>query len=136
MQPPRDNQLILRSAQCSRRSSTTPLSRLDALAWKTGLEFQRLYLECVAEAALRGRRELARLLAAEQTAQALPGRAGGHLQAAADAALRSPLVTASSLARTLGVTPRAGLDLIGRLVAAGLLREATGRRAWRAFVVA
>ncbi len=113
-----------------------PLSRLDALARQSEAAFLRPYLDCVSEAALRGRRELARLLAAEQRIRTLPGRAGGHLPAAAEVALRRPLVTAGSLADALGVTARAGLDLTDRLVAAGLLREATGRRAWRAYVLA
>jgi hypothetical protein len=45
-------------------------------------------------------------------------------------------VTGSLLARKLDISPRAGLDLATRLVEAGVLREMTGRAAWRAFAVA
>ena len=47
-------------------------------------------------------------------------------QAAGAVALREPLVTASLLARRLDISARAGLDLIARLVDAGVLREMTG----------
>lgn len=40
---------------------------------------------------------------------------------------RSPVVTAQSVARKLGVVPQTGQALINRLVEAGILREATGR---------
>jgi HTH DNA binding domain len=59
------------------------------------------------------------------------------LAAAAGAvALREPLITGRLLARRLGVSARTGLDLAARLVAAGVLREMTGRTAWRAFAIA
>ena len=64
-----------------------------------------------------------------------PNEQPGLLGAAA-VALREPLVTGRLLARRLGVSGRAGLDLATRLVEAGVLREMTGRAAWRAFAVA
>jgi hypothetical protein len=63
-----------------------------------------------------------------------PGAAGAS--AAASAASSQPIVTARSLASALSVTPQAALGLIRQLIAAGILREATGRRACRAFVLA
>ena len=113
---------------------SAPLVHVEAVARDPGSV--GAYLECVAEAALRARRDLARLQAAERRAAALPATARSHLGAATGFALREPVVTATRLAAGIGVSSRAGLDLIGRLVAAGLLREVTGRASWRAFVVA
>jgi hypothetical protein len=56
--------------------------------------------------------------------------------AAAELALRLPVLTARTLAERLQVTHRAALGLIRDLLAGGVLREATGGRAWRAFVLA
>ncbi len=89
-------------------------------------------LAAMAEAATAARRELARLRAA--AARAADGR--GRLAEAASEALRRPVLTGRMLAQALGVSQRGALDLIGRMRQAGLLREATGRRAWRAFVIA
>jgi hypothetical protein len=61
--------------------------------------------------------------------------ARSHLPAAAALALRPPVLTAAGLARQLRLSPQAALGLLAQLVAAGVLREATGRAAWRAFVI-
>ena len=50
--------------------------------------------------------------------------------------LRTPVVTARGLADALGVSPQAALGLLRQLTAAGAVREATGRAAWRAFTTA
>ena len=92
-------------------------------------------LGCIAEAALAARRELARLTAAAARGQALPATARSHLPDALAAAIRAPVITAGTLGRELGITSRAAAGLIARLTAAGLLREATGRKAWRGFVL-
>ena len=89
-------------------------------------------LAAIAEAATAARRELVRLRAA--AARPLPGR--GKLEAARAEALRRPVLTGRMLAAALGISQRGALDLIGRMAAGGLLREATGRRAWRAFIIA
>jgi hypothetical protein len=60
----------------------------------------------------------------------------GGASAAASAASSQSIVTARSLASALSVTPQAALGLIRQLIAAGILHEATGRRACRAFVLA
>ena len=46
--------------------------------------------------------------------------------------LRSLVVTA----RSLDITPQAAVGLLRQLRDAGIVREATGRAAWRAFTVA
>ena len=45
--------------------------------------------------------------------------------------LRTPVVTARGLADSLAVTPQAALGLLRQLIVAGVVREATGRAAWR-----
>jgi hypothetical protein len=114
---------------------SAPVSRIEALSRRSGIAFARGYLECVAEAAQRGARELDRLHVASGKIASLPANARSRLPEAGALALREPLVTGRLLARTLDVSVRAGLDLITRLVAAGVLREMTGRAAWRAFAV-
>jgi hypothetical protein len=121
---------------CALAFWSAPVSRIDALARQGGRDFQRSYLDCVAEAAQRGSRELARLHAASGRIAALPANARSRLQEAGRLALREPLVTGRLLASRLDVSTRAGLDIAARLVEAGVLREMTGRAAWRAFAVA
>lgn len=95
------------------------------------------FLADVAESARRGLSELDRLNAAASRAQALAAKERSHGQAgkAADIALRQPVLTAAGLAAELGATPQGALLIIKRLMAAGILREATGRSSFRAFVV-
>jgi len=115
---------------------SAPVSRIDALARRGGEAFERDYLDCVADAAQRGARELARLQDAARRITAVPGTARSRLHAAGALALREPLLTTRLLATKLKVSTRAGLDLADRLVKAGVLREMTGRVAWRAFAIA
>ena len=114
---------------------SAPLSRIDALAQKAGADFHLGYLDCIAEAALRARRELNVLLAVERKATELKAGGRSHLAEAVAFALREPVVTARGLGEGIGVSTRSALDLAKRLLDEGLLREATGRIAWRAFVV-
>jgi hypothetical protein len=95
------------------------------------------FLAEVAESARRGLSELDRLQAAAGRAAALAARERSHGQAgkAAEIALRQPVLTAAGLAAQLGATPQGALLIIKRLMAAGILREATGRASFRAFVV-
>ena len=106
------------------------------LSLRIGLDWMAQFLECVTAAAQTGLRELARLLAAEQKRADIRVTARSRLPDALDAVVRAPVVTAGSLARTLGVTPRAALGLLQKLMAAGCVREATGRASWRAFALA
>ena len=102
----------------------------DPAAWPAA------FLRRVAAAARRGSEELARLRDAEAAAARLAAAEGRRslLPAAADAALRAPALTARGLARRLGATPQGAALLLKRLAAAGIVREATGRRSFRAFV--
>jgi predicted transcriptional regulator len=50
--------------------------------------------------------------------------------------LRTPVVTARGLANSLSVTPQAALGLLRQMLASSIIREATGRASWRAFVLA
>jgi predicted alpha-1,6-mannanase (GH76 family) len=93
------------------------------------------FLECVTAAALTGLRELARLLEAEKKRVDIRVTARSRLPNAFDVVLRAPLVTAESLAKALHVTPRAALGLLQQLIAAGFVREVTGRASWRAFAL-
>jgi predicted ArsR family transcriptional regulator len=94
------------------------------------------FLECVTAAALTGLRELARLLEAEKRGADIGGTARSRLPDALKTVLRRPVVTAEFLAKSLHVTPRAALGLLQQLMAAGLVREATGRASWRAYSLA
>jgi signal transduction histidine kinase len=114
---------------------SAPQSRIDALPARVGPDFEVGWLDCVAEAALRGRRLLASLRTAEQRVAALKAGARSHLADAMAYALRQPVATARGLGDGIGISSRAALDLLKRLCDAGAMREATGRLAWRAFVV-
>ena len=84
----------------------------------------------------RAGQELSRLQGAAEKAAALRRTARSQLPAAAALAVRLPVLTARGLVDQLKLSPQAALILLKQLVAAGVLHEATGRAAWRAFVVA
>ena len=67
---------------------------------------------------------------------ALTRTARSHLPRALDHLLRTPIVTAHGRQESLVISPRAALGLLGQQVSAGVIREATGRAAWRAFTTA
>lgn len=113
-----------------------PGARHHRLSLQVGGRWIVGFLECVAAAAVVAGEELARLQSAEEKSQALTHTARSRLPAAMDAVLRAPIVTARSLAKSLDVTPQAALGLVRELVEAGIIREATGRVSWRAFVLA
>lgn len=108
------------------------LRSAGAAAWTAGL------LAAATEAARGAHSELRRLQELERRGLALAeaATARSRLPAALDAALRLPVLTPGTLAARTGVSARAGLALVGRLEAAGVLREATGRGAWRAYALA
>lgn len=111
-------------------------SRPAVLPLQVPLAWPAAFLGRVQAAAQRGLGELSRLRDAETAAASLV-EAGRRslLPAAAEAALRAPAVTARGLARQLGITPQGALLLLKRLEAAGVVREATGRRSFRAYVI-
>ena len=115
---------------------SAPVQRLHRLALQPRRGWLALFLDAVAEAAQQAGQELARLQRAEALAARLTRTARSRLPEAAALALRRPVITARLLATGLGVSHRAALGLVGQLQAAGVVREATGRAAWRAFAVA
>lgn len=106
------------------------------LGLKTGIGWMAEFLECVAASALVGLRELSRLNEAEQKSRAIRSTKRSRLPDAVDAVLRAPIVTTTSLAKSLDVSPQAAWALLRQLIAAGIVREATGRSSWRAYILA
>jgi HTH DNA binding domain len=96
-----------------------------------------VFLILVAEAARAGLQEVDRLqrAAAAGAVQTQGIDPRGRLADAIDFVLREPAVTAKSLARYLRITPQAALRLLHALAKAGVVRETTGRRSFRAFAV-
>ncbi|TCZ61070.1 helix-turn-helix domain-containing protein [Roseicella aquatilis] len=92
-------------------------------------------LRQIAEAARGATRELDRLLdAAEAGAKLTAGLdRRSRLPDAVEAVLRAPAITPTALARRLGVVPQTATDLCRQMTRAGVVREATGRRSFRAF---
>lgn len=89
----------------------------------------------IAEAGRGGRRLLVRLVAAETRGQAFAATRRSRFPAVIDAAIRRPVVTARLLAEAAGMTPRGVGPAISLLLRENWLREATGRKAWRGYVV-
>ena len=114
---------------------SAPGLRHHRLTLRVGVEWMADYLECVTAAAMVGLQELQRLRDAEQKARQVGVTARSRLPDAINALLRTPVVTVTSLAATLKVTPQAALGLLRQLAAQGFVREATGRSSWRAFVL-
>lgn len=118
---------------------SAPPTMLHALALKrAGAGWTAALLAVAAEATRRAHGELRRLQDAERRGLALADAVTtrSRLPAALEIALRSPVLTPATLAARVGVSTRAGLALVDRLVRAGVLREATGRGAWRAYAIA
>jgi HTH DNA binding domain len=112
-----------------------PETQLNRLAPRVGIAWIGGFLECVAGAATTALSDLDRLQAVADKGHALAApTARSNLPAAFEAMLRAPVMTAAALAKTLHVTPQAALGLLRQLQGAGLIREATGRVSWRAFV--
>lgn len=93
------------------------------------------FVALAGEAARAGLQNLARLQnAAHKGSELIAGLdRRARMPAALDAVLRTPAVTARGLAASLRITPQAALRLLGELVEAGVVRETTGRRSFRAF---
>jgi hypothetical protein len=115
---------------------SAPEQRHQRLALQVGIPWLAGFLECVAEAARVGISELDRLQRAAEKGPSLPRTARSRLPAALETFLRMPIVTARGLATKLDITPQAALGLLRELMSAGIIREATGRSSWRAFVLA
>jgi HTH DNA binding domain len=115
---------------------SAPIQLHHRLALRVGTAWLAGFLACVTAAARAARDELAGLQRAETAGATLTGTARSQLPRALDHVLRTPVVTARGLADHLAISPQAALGLLRQLVAAGVVREATGRAAWRAFTTA
>jgi hypothetical protein len=112
---------------------SAPAQLHHRLSLRTGSEWLAGFLACIAAAARAARDELVGLQRAEAAGASLARTARSQLPQALDHVLRAPVVTARSLGEGLSITPQAALGLLRQLIAAGVVREATGRAAWRAF---
>lgn len=92
-------------------------------------------LQQIAEGSKVGLRELGRLLDAAHRAASLTSDLDkrSRLPDAVDAVLRVPAMTPTTLARRIKVTQQTANDLLRQLARAGVVREATGRKAFRAY---
>jgi hypothetical protein len=115
---------------------SAPVQLHYRLALRVGTEWLAGFLACIAAAGRAAREELAGLQRAEAAGTTLPRTTRSHLSGALDHVLRTPVVTAHSLAEDQAITPQAALRLLRQLIAAGVVREATGRAARRAFTTA
>jgi HTH DNA binding domain len=111
-----------------------PEPHLLRLANRTGIQWVADFLDCVAEAAKKGLAELDRLQTAAAKADFRDCTKRSKLPAAFDAVMRSPVITARGLADRLEISSQAALGLLQQLTDAGIIREATGRSSFRAFV--
>ena len=102
---------------------------------QVGVRWLAAFLDCIAAAAKAGLDELERLRRTEEISRSLGLTARSRLPDAANAVLRASIVTACDLAATLAVSPQAALGLLRQLTQAGLVREATNQKSWRAFVL-
>ena len=115
---------------------SAPTQLHHRLALRVGTEWLAGFLSCITAAARAARDELAGLQRAETAGASLARTARSQLPRALDHVLRAPIVTARGLADHLAISPQAALGLLRQLTAAGVVREATGRAAWRAFTIA
>lgn len=105
------------------------------LELKIGIAWVAEFLGCVTAAAQVALQELARLQEVEAKGRKLARTRRSRLPDAVDTVLRSHIVTATTLAKSLDVTPQAAWGLLRQLSAAGIVRETTGRASWRAYVL-
>jgi signal transduction histidine kinase len=112
---------------------SAPVQLHHRLSLRVGTGWLANFLTCVAAAGRAAREELAGLQRGEAAGAALARTTRSHLPRALDHVLRTPVVTARGLAENLAITPQAALRLLRDLIAAGVIRKATGRAAWRAF---
>ena len=127
---------VAAAGQAAYPSGRRARQRHHRLTLRVGLEWMAGFLDCVAEAARTAAGELDRLQRAEGKGQAPRPAWCSKLPAALEAILRAPIVTARRLAGEPGCDPARG----SRPAAAvqrmpGIVREATGRGSWRAFVL-
>lgn len=114
---------------------SAPNALHNKLSVQTGVTWTAGFLDCVARAGRAGLDELNKLQTVEAKARDLGRTARSKLPAALAFAIRTPVVTAKSLAAGIRMTPQAASVLVNQMVDMGVLLEATRRDSWRAFVV-
>jgi hypothetical protein len=114
---------------------SAPNTLHNRLSARVGQKWTESFLECVNKAATVGLVELDKLLAIEARAREIGRSVRAKLPMAIGFAIRSPVVTAKSLAAAIKMTPQAASVLVNEMEDMGLLEEATKRKSWRAFVV-
>jgi hypothetical protein len=115
---------------------SAPNTLHNKLSLKTGLEWSHAWLDVVEHAARLGLEELENLRSAEDRSEELPAKTKrAKLPAALRFAIRQPVFTAASLARHIKITPPAASALVNQMEEAGLIKEVTKRKAWRAFTL-
>ena len=117
------------------RGESSALPRLRVGGGLAAAGWAGAFLRLVAESALAALRELERLETLAARAQALTGRADRRSRVAdvVREAIRLPIVTPKTLVSRLGVVPQTATGLLRDLETAGLIREVTGRRSFKAF---
>jgi len=118
------------------RRALQGMRRLEAPFADTD-EARCLLLRGIAEGARAAMTELDRLGGIIQRAEGMlrQRRRSSRMGDAIDAAIRTPCLTPTALGRRLGVTPQAATRLLREMAEAKLVREATGRRSFRAFAM-
>lgn len=115
---------------------SAPNTMHNRLSLKTGLDWSLAWLDVVECAARLGLDELENLRAAESRIEELPAKTKrAKLPLAWLVAIRQPVFTASSLARYVKITAPAANALVNQMEETGLIKEATDRKAWRAFTL-
>jgi hypothetical protein len=114
---------------------SAPDHRHHRMSLKFGVGRLAEFLECVTASAIVGLRELERLQEIEKKGRLIASTKRSRLPDAVDAVLRLHIVTAATLAKAIKVTPQAATALLRQLIAAGVVREATGQASWRAFML-
>ena len=108
----------------------------DRLAPLAGDAYAAAFLGVVTQAARRAATELTRLLAIERAAGGRCGapRRGSHMAGLLTLLIEHPILTPRTAGRALGVSQQAALRLLRAAESGGLAQEATGRRAFRAYI--
>jgi hypothetical protein len=130
---------VFKQANCGRAVPlpfwSAPNTLHNRLSMRVGQKWTESFLQCVSKAAMVGLTQLEKLLAVEARAREIGRSARAKLPIAIGFAIRSPVITAKSLATAIKMTPQAASVLVNEMEDMGLLQEATKRKSWRAFVV-
>jgi hypothetical protein len=116
-----------------------PTNLMQKMGSQGGMEFERSFLECVTESALSGLREFERLKIAKEKldkiSKELIKKDKSNVYEAGLMAIREPIVTSAAISQKLNLSAPTTDKIIERLEEYGLLKELTGRKAWRAYAI-